>query len=183
MRNKKNKEFSQSDVIKQRIARIDSRRGYFALIYRLLVITLIVYLLFSQVFMIMRVRGNEMFPAIKDGDLLIAFRLQQEYLKNDIVIYSVNGENRFGRIIAKENDVVNITGEGVLIVNGTTQSGEIMYPTYPGDLLSYPYRVPEGHVFILGDYRTQTEDSRQIGTIPLEDLKAKVITFLRRRGL
>jgi len=43
--------------------------------------------------------------------------------------------------------------------------------------------VPEGCVYILGDYRTQSEDSRDFGAVPLEAVEAKVITLLRRRSL
>jgi len=38
-------------------------------------------------------------------------------------------------------------------------------------------------VFILGDYRTQSEDSRDFGAVPLDDIAGKVITVLRRRSL
>lgn len=41
----------------------------------------------------------------------------------------------------------------------------------------------KGCVFLLGDYRTQTKDSRDYGPIKMEDVKAKVITVLRRREL
>ena len=180
---KKNNPTSPSAVIKQRISQIDARRGYIALLRRILITALIVYLLFSQVFMIMQTRGNTMFPALKDGDLLIAFRLQRDYVKDDIAVYAFNDETRVGRVVAKGGDVVDISESGTLVVNGTVQSGDIMYPTYPGDLLEYPCRVPEGHVFILGDYRVQSEDSRHFGPVPAEQLKAKVITVLRRRGL
>ena len=180
---KKIKPVTASVVIKQKINRIDSCRGYIAFFLRILITALVVFVLFSQVFLIMQAKGNAMFPAVKDGDLLIAFRLQNEYLKNDIVVYTEGEDVLVGRLVAKGGDVVNITESGSLIVNGTTQSGEIMYPTYPGDLLEYPYRVPDDHLFILGDYRTQTEDSRHTGPIPMDRVKAKVITLLRRRGL
>lgn len=124
-----------------------------------------------------------MFPAMKDGDLIIAYRLQQEYAKNDVVVFEREGHQEVGRIIARENDVIEIDDSGSLRVNGTVQTGEIVYPTYIKDGLEYPYRVPEGHVFIMGDYRTNTVDSRDYGPIPMEDLNAKVITILRRRGL
>ena len=68
-------------------------------------------------------------------------------------------------------------------MNGTPQSGEILYPTYPKEGMEYPYRVPEGTVFVLGDYRTQTEDSRDFGPVSLDDVEGKVITILRRRGI
>ena len=48
---------------------------------------------------------------------------------------------------------------------------------------NYARFVPEGCVFVLGDYRTQAEDSRDFGCISLEDVKAKVITILRRREI
>lgn len=124
-----------------------------------------------------------MFPAVKDGDLVIVFRLQQNYRKNDLITYKVSGERKVGRYIAQEGDIVTIESTGTLRVNGTVQSGEIMYPTYPKEGIDYPYQVPEGHVFILGDYRTQTIDSRDFGPISRDKIEGKLITLLRRRGL
>lgn len=72
---------------------------------------------------------------------------------------------------------------GTLVVNGSAQSGEILYPTYAKDGIEYPYTVPTGSFFILGDYRTQSKDSRDFGAVDLADVKAKVITLLRRRSL
>ena len=95
------------------------------------------------------------------------------------------GKRYFGRVVAAGNDVVNIGETGSLIVNGTTQGGEIMFPTElrEEDDLEYPFRVPEGCVYVLGDYRTNTKDSRDFGPIPLERVEGKLITILRRRGL
>ncbi|NMA64839.1 MAG: signal peptidase I [Clostridiaceae bacterium] len=126
---------------------------------------------------------NEMFPAVKDGDLIIGFRLQQSYTKNDVVIYGAKGKRHIGRIAARESDVVAIDDSGTFLVNGTTQGGEILYPTYAKEGIDYPYQVPKEHIFILGDYRTQTQDSRDFGSISLSDVEGKVITILRRRGL
>lgn len=174
---------SISDIITKRRNRVLDRQGWISLLFRILFLTVIGWVLFSHVFLITQTTGNDMFPAVKDGDLIIAFRLQQEYAKDDVVVYKVDGETHVGRIVARATDVVTLDDSGTLLVNGTTQSGEIMYPTYAKEGLSYPYAVPEGHVFILGDYRTQTEDSRDYGPIPMEDVEGKVITILRRRGL
>ena len=78
---------------------------------------------------------------------------------------------------------VRMDDSGTLIINGTTQGGEIMYPTYAKEGMEYPYRVPEGNAFLLGDYRTQTEDSRDFGPVPLNNIQGKVITIVRRRGV
>ena len=132
----------------------------------------------------MRAPDNGMFPAIKGGDLLIGFRLQRNFLKNDVVVYKANGKLQVGRILGQETDVITIDDTGQLLVNGTPQTGEIAFPTYAKKgTKKYPYRVPKGCVFLLGDYRTQTKDSRDYGPIKMEDVKAKVITVLRRREL
>lgn len=183
MNNAKNKEQSISDVIRLRQDRLYLRQGYASLLRTVIVLALAGYLLFTQVFLITQTSGKGMFPAMKDGDLAIIFRMQQEYARDDIVTYQVDGARYFGRIVAAEYDVVTIDESGTLTVNGTPQSGEILYPTYAKGDTEYPYRVPSGCLYVLGDYRTQTKDSRDFGAISLEDVEGKVITILRRRGL
>lgn len=167
----------------QRRAKLLTQRGYVSLFLRLGLIVLAVYLIFSQVFMLYRCNDQYMFPSVKAGDLVLAFRLEDEYLKDDMVIYSVAGAQYIGRIAAKETDMVVIDNSGNLIVNGTTQGGEIMYPTFAKEGITYPLRVPEDSMFLLGDFRTQTRDSRDFGPIPASNIHGKVITVIRWRGL
>ena len=171
------------EIYKKRREKIALRQGYIELLVRTLAFAAILCAIFTQVFMITQAEGNAMFPSVKDGDLIIAFRLEPVYEKDDVVVYTAEGESVIGRIVAAEGDVVMIDENGALFVNGTEQSGEIMYPMYAGEELSYPYTIPEGCVFILGDYRTQSRDSRNFGAIELRDVKGKVITILRRRGI
>ena len=174
---------SPAKVAHNRRMDILTRRGYVSLILRLCVITLAVWIIFTQVFLITQCEGMGMFPAIEDGDLILAYRLHEDYQKGDVVAYEMDGRLLLGRIVGKETDVIMMDAEsGKLVINGTTQGGEIMYPTYAKEGIEYPYRVPEG-LFILGDYRTQTLDSRDFGPIPLNNIKGKVITIVRRRGV
>ena len=159
------------------------RREVFGLLARAAVVVIIGWLLFTRVFLLTQAVGSDMFPAVKDGDLLIGYRLQASYTKNEVVIYEQDGKLRVGRILGRSGDILRLDETGVLLVNGSAQSGEILYPTYAKEGLEYPYTVPGDAVFILGDYRTRAEDSRDFGAIPLQDVKAKVITLLRRRSL
>lgn len=183
MNNAQNREQSISDVIRLRQDRLSLRQGYASLLRTVIVLALAGYILFTQFFLITQTSGKGMFPALKDGDLAIVFRMQQEYARDDIVTYQVDGTRYFGRVVAAEHDVVTIDESGTMSVNGTPQSGEILYPTYSKGDTEYPYRVPAGCLYVLGDYRTQTKDSRDFGPISLEDVEGKVITILRRRGL
>lgn len=183
MRKGKKRATSIADVITRRRERLFAAEEWRGLIIRIAVLAIAGYVLFTQVFLLAQVTGLGMFPAVKDGDLLVVFRLQEEYAKDDVVTYQAEGRRYVGRIVARENDVVTLDESGTLTVNGTPQSGEILYPSYAKEGMEYPYRVPEGHVFLMGDYRTQTEDSRDFGPISMDNVEGKVITILRRRGL
>jgi len=94
-----------------------------------------------------------------------------------------DGKQKIGRVIARESDVVTMDDSGTLLVNGTAQTGEILFSTYAKEGITYPYVVPENCVFVLCDYRTSGTDSRDYGAISLGDVEGKVITILRRRSI
>lgn len=160
-----------------------TRRGYVALGLKLIGIAAALWLVFGNVFLLHRNQGQGMFPAVRDGDLILAYRLHRAYGKGDVVLYRLEDGLHLGRIGAMGTDVVMLDDSGSLSVNGNPQNGQILYPTYAGENLTYPLRVQEGTVFVLGDYRTQTQDSRDFGPIPLDDIQGKVIVLIRRRGL
>ena len=173
------------EAIKQRRDRLAAQADNRSLLVRVALLAAVCWGFFHFLFMITQVKGMDMFPAVKDGDLAIVFRMQQEYAKNDVIAYHTDTGTKFGRIVARATDVVTIDDTGSLTVNGTTQTGEILYPTYPDEdgSLTYPYTVPENCVFVLGDYRTRSTDSRLLGAVSLDQVEGKVITILRRRGL
>lgn len=170
-------------VIARRREQVIANQETWALIRRVLLLALIVYVALTQVFLITQVTGQDMFPAVKDGDLALVYRLQRSYMRNDVVAYQVDGERHFGRIVGMMLDEVVIDENGNLLINGQLESGEILFPTNTADGELLRQAVPEGYVYILGDYRTQCEDSREFGIIPLSEVEGKLITLLRRRGL
>ena len=126
--------------------------------------------------------GNSAYPMIKDGDLVITYKLDKG--QNGVEIaYKFNGKVKFGRIVAKEGDTVDITDQG-LLVNGYGILEDVVYPTTSsGAAISFPYIVPKGTVFVLNDYRSDAGDSRTYGAIPLSDVEGEVVLILRRRGI
>ena len=160
-----------------------TKKEYLKLLVKILALIFAGWLIFTKVFLITQASGEGMFPAVKDGDLLIVYRMQKEYRKNDVVTYQKDGTRFTGRIVAVGTDQVDMDENGKLYINGGVESGEILYPTYASGTLEYPYWVPEKNVYVLGDYRTCTKDSREFGAIALDDVEGKVITVLRRRSL
>lgn len=170
-------------AIRARQRSLAVRRGYASLGIRAAVVALAAVLLFSCMLLVSQVQGNDMFPAVKDGDVVLGYRLQATYQSGDVVVYDEGGQERIGRVVAISGDVVSLGESGSVQVNGTTLDAEVVYPTYAKDAVTYPYQVPENSVFVLGDMRTQATDSRDFGAIAASDVKAKVITILRRRGV
>lgn len=174
---------SIAEVITKRRKALNMKKAYISLFIRIILLATASFVLFTQVFLITQAKGNDMFPAIKDGDLVITFRMQKDFAKNDVVVYQVGDSFHLGRIVAREKDVVTIDASGTLMVNNAVQRGEIVYPTLAKEGYTYPLTVPEGNMFLLGDHRMETRDSRDFGPIGMGHIKGKVITILRRRGL
>ena len=126
--------------------------------------------------------GNSSYPMIKDGDLVITYRIGK-LLSGEEIAYKADGQTRFGRIVAMAGDEVEIR-DSCVWVNGYLVSEETVYPTSEeGSKITFPYKVPADSVFVLNDYRDDPADSRSFGAVALSDCEGKVILVLRRRGI
>jgi signal peptidase I len=152
---------------------------------KLLVVLLVVWAIFTFVFGIRQVSGETMYPRLRDGDLILYYRLEQDYQIGDVVTFKEEGEKLQGRIVAQGGDVVELTDDGQLMVNGNIQNEEIFYVTFEGAFqdTEFPYTVEADSYFVLSDFRTDGYDSRNFGAVSRKDLDGKVITLLRRRGI
>jgi signal peptidase I len=128
--------------------------------------------------------GETMYPRLRDGDLILYYRMEKDYHIGDVVVCKADGLTRVARIVAQGGDVVDINDDGQLLVNGNVQDEEIFYPT-EGDPsgITYPYTVAQDSYFLLCDYRTISVDSRNFGSVPKDNFCGKVITILRRREI
>lgn len=175
---KKTKADKKTIDTKQAIADIRS------FLIKLAVVLLACWVLLGVVFGVAVVQGEDMYPRLRDGDLMVFYRLQQDYYIGDVVTFRQNGRRYTGRIVAQGGDTVDVNDDGELLVNGNVQSEEIFYPTQITEgQTSLPCTVPDGAVYLLCDFRTNGTDSRSYGPVQISDLDGKVITILRRRGI
>lgn len=142
-----------------------------------------VYLLLTYVFGIYVVHDNNMFPTLKDGDLVITYKLG-DYIKDQVVAYEVDGHTYFGRLVAIEDDVVNITEEAYYFINEQIPYEMVYYETTQNESggVEYPYTVQPGYFFVMNDMRTNTADSRFFGALPSSIFKGYVVFTCRSRG-
>ena len=141
------------------------------------------YLLLTYVFGIYVVHDNNMFPTLKDGDLVITYKLGK-YITDQVVAYKVDGHTYFGRLVAKADDVVNITEEAYYFINEQIPYEMVYYETTRNESggLEYPYTVPQGYFFVMNDMRTNTADSRFFGALPTTQFKGFIVFTCRSRG-
>ncbi len=151
---------------------------YEALISALVVLVL----LFSFFFRIIQVDGSSMNPTLVDGDRLIVWGAGYEPTAGDVVIvdgYTVYGKPLVKRVIAVGGDTIDIDFvTGAVTVNGQLlDEPYIAEPTYTAYDLEFPLTVPEDTVFVMGDNRNGSIDSRssQIGCIDERDILGKVL--------
>ena len=162
---------------------LSTKRLAISLLIKLAVIALAVWLVFIFVLGLTINYGNNMHPAVNDGDLVIALKLQRPYL-NAAVLYRHDGKTRTGRVVGLPGNVIDISGKGELLVNGAIASEDVYYPTKKAEnsKVTYPYTVEEGRAFVLNDYREDTDDSRSFGAVSLDDIDGPLIFSMRRRG-
>lgn len=126
--------------------------------------------------------SNSSYPMIKDGDLVITWKIG-DVTNGEEIAYESDGQIRFGRVVAGGGDVVDIS-DSYITVNGYGVTEDVVYPTSSdGAIIEFPYQVPEGTVFVLNDFREDTSDSRSFGGVALTDVEGKVIFLIRRRGI
>lgn len=132
------------------------------------------------------VHDNDMFPALRDGDLVIATNLMK-YAFDDVVLYTVEGKNgevekHLGRVVSLGDNEVELDDYGNVLVNSSIIASNNYYQDYPKGDFEFPYLVPTDSVYVLQDYRVEMNDSRLFGAIPEEDILGKVIFVFRIRG-
>lgn len=80
------------------------------------------------------------------------------------------------RVVGVPGDVISVRG-GKLLVNGEPQREPYVNREYPDRSFSAPTTVPKGHVFVMGDNRANSQDSRVFGPVPKENIEGEA--FLR----
>ncbi|MFO8080180.1 MAG: signal peptidase I [Armatimonadota bacterium] len=123
------------------------------------------------------VTSESMTPTFRLGDYYIlrvdAYNNGRSPRRGDIIVFDRPGDGTFlKRVIGVADDRIGI-GRGQVWLNGSWLQ-EPYIKEEPVTELPMAIRVPDGHLFVLGDNRNHSEDSRDYGPIPVENVMGKV---------
>jgi len=144
---------------------------------------LLFFVLRMYIFRVAHVSGDSMTPTLADGDRVVLNRAAivfGEPQVGDIVAFPYPGdpsEYHIKRVIGVYGDVVDFDGDQFL-VNGLPLEDDFSYErVWSGGNVSFPVFVEEGRVFVLGDNRNGSKDSRYstVGTIASDDIIGRVL--------
>ncbi len=130
------------------------------------------------------VDGSSMYPTLHDGDRVVTSNLFFEPEYGDVIIlasdgFAANFDSRalVKRVIATENQTVDIDfNAGIVYVDGVAlDEPYINEPTYTKESVDFPVTVPEGCVFVMGDNRNASTDSRdtRVGMVDTRNIIGK----------
>lgn len=161
-------------------------RTLLSIIVMVAVVALGVVALRMFVFVPYEIPSGSMEDTIMTGDMVFSEKVTyytREPQQGDIITFDdpeVVGRTLIKRVIAVGGQTVNLV-DGKVVVDGVTlvepyTSGKESVPlnrTATGVSISYPYTVPEGHVWVMGDNRTSSQDSRYFGAIPKSSISGR----------
>lgn len=155
--------------------------GWIRFFKEFVLIAAVLFLVFRFVIGLSRVSGNSMHPTYRNGEPVVYSRLHLNYERGDVAsVRMPSGEYIIKRVVAVEGDTVEII-DGTFYINGEPEQGAYVNgETQPQDeLIVYPITLTEGQIFVLGDNRSVSIDSRTIGPVATSQTRGKILLPVR----
>ena len=129
---------------------------------------------------VLQIYGTSMTPTVTDGDILVSLK-GSEFNPGDIIAFYYNNKILVKRVIAGPGDWVNIDEAGNVFINGEPLDEPYLEEKALGECdITLPYQVPESRIFVMGDHRSVSVDSRStsIGCVAEEQIVGKLVMRL-----
>lgn len=146
-------------------------------VFSLVVVAAIAVLIATLWLPVLQIYGTSMTPTLEDGEVLFSTKTA-DFQQGDIVAFYYNNKILVKRVIATSGEWVNIAEDGTVYVNDEAIEEPYLEEKALGDCnIPLPYQVPDGKLFVMGDHRSTSIDSRHssIGAISLDQIVGKIV--------
>lgn len=143
----------------------------------LLVVAAIAVLISLLFLPVLRVTGTSMSPTFANDELVICNK-RSNFKSGDVVAFYFNNSILLKRVIGTAGDVIDIKEDGTVYLNGEILDEPYITEKALGECdIKLPYQVPDNRIFVMGDHRSVSVDSRSttVGCIADEYIIGKVI--------
>lgn len=152
------------------------RRVLRSTVYTLVTVAAAAVLTATLFLPVLRIYGTSMTPTMDDGDIVLSVK-GGDYSRGDIIAFWFNNKILVKRVIARPGEWVDIDAEGNVSIDGKPLSEPYLAEKALGDCdIELPFQVPEGRLFVLGDHRATSADSRSslVGCVAEEQIVGRL---------
>lgn len=175
------REIPEISLLYEELKRVRYQNRFFSVlrstVYTLITVAAVVVLVSMLLLPVLQVYGGSMTPTLQDGDIIVTVKTSK-FEPGDIIAFYYNNKILVKRVIARPGEWVDIDEEGNVFVNQTRLEEPYLDEKALGDCdIELPYQVPDGKVFVMGDHRSTSVDSRNtaVGCVAQEQVVGKII--------
>ena len=146
-------------------------------IYTLITVAAVAALVAVLLLPVLRIYGSSMNPTLTEEDIVVSLK-SNEFKTGDIIAFYYNNKILVKRVIANPGDWVDIDKEGTVYVHNEKLEEPYLQTKALGDCnIKLPYQVPESRIFVMGDNRDVSVDSRNtsVGCVAEEQIVGKIV--------
>lgn len=181
MKNKKPIELPSIEELEAEISRKKHKQSQHHLLrnalYALITVAAATALIAVLFMPVLKAYGSSMSPTLTDGEIVTAIKTSKAKV-GDVIAFHYNGKIFIKRVIALGGSVVDMDEAGNVSVDGVPLEEPYLTEKVAGSGdVEFPFQVPDGQYFVLGDNRVISADSRNsiLGCVDPEDMLGRVL--------
>lgn len=170
-----------AELLESELNRLNYKRRYRTVLkstlYTLITVAAVAVLVATLWLPVLQIYGSSMTPTLQDGEIIFTFKTS-DFDQGDIIAFYYNNKILVKRVIAGPGEWVNIDEAGNVYVNDVLLEEPYVSEKAFGDCnIELPYQVPDGRVFVMGDHRSTSVDSRNtaVGCVAQEQVVGKIV--------
>ena len=169
------------EQLEKELQRDRHRRNYrstlLSTVSALVIVAAVAVLVSMLALPVLQVVGESMTPCLYEGNIVVAPK-GSAFQKGDVIAFYYNNKILVKRVIANAGEWVNIDEDGNVFINDVPLDEPYIAEKALGECnIELPYQVPDGKIFVMGDHRATSSDSRNtaVGCVSQEQVVGRVM--------